>query len=363
MTSNPAPSAPKSWPRRHMAWLMAGAVLLVGGVVYAALARPWEPRPAVVAVEIVSEGPVVQVLAVNGRVAASQAVKVRSAVSGQAIEVHAEEGASVRTGDVLVQLDTAQPRALLDQARAALDAGLVRQQQAQANADRARALGDNATRSAREDAELSLTAASNEASRLRAAVDQAQSQLAQYTITAPLDGVVLDRAVDRGQLVDTQTELFTIADLGQLLVETDVDEIYSSRIQAGLKVLLKPAGDSVAKDGTVIFAAPSVDPATGGRAIKIAFDNAVDLPVGLTVNANIIVSETDAALSVPRSAIVTEGTQNHLLVLENGIVVERSIAFSDWPAGRVIVTDGLAAGDAVILVPAAVKPGQAAVAG
>lgn len=363
MTSNPARSAPKSWARRHMVWLVICGVLLVAGAVYAALERPWEPKSAVIGVEIVAEGPVVQVLAVNGRVAASQAVKIRSAVSGQAIEVWGEEGTSVRNGDVLLQLDTAQPTAMLDQAQAALDAGLVRQQQAQAAADRARALGDNATRSAREDAELSLTAASNEVSRLRAAVSQAQSQLGQYTITSPLDGVVLVRSVDRGQLVDTQTELFTVADLGQLLVETDVDEIYSSRIRAGLRALLKPAGDSVAQDGRVIFAAPTVDPSTGGRAIKIAFESAVDLPVGLTVNANIIVSEADAALSIPRSAIVTEGTQNHVLLLEDGLVTERAIEFSDWPAERVIVTDGLAVGDAVILQPATVIPGQPAVAG
>jgi len=340
-----------------------GGVLLVGCGSYAVLERPWEAKPAEVPVEVVTAGPVLQVLAINGRVAASKSVKVRSAVSGQAIDVLAEEGATVRAGDVLVQLDIAQPKALLDQARSALDAGLVRQQQAQANADRARALGDNATRAAREDAELSLTAASNEVSRLRAAVDQAESQLAQYTITAPLDGVVLDRAVDRGQLVDTQTELFTVADLGQLLVETDVDEIYSSRIRAGLKALLKPAGDSISQDGTVIFAAPTVDPSTGGRAIKIAFDNPVDLPVGLTVNANVIVSETRAALSVPRSAIVSDGTQNHVLVLENGRIVDRTIDFSDWPAERVIVTNGLDIGDAVVLEPTAVTPGQTAVAG
>lgn len=358
----PAPK-PQRGRRRGKPWLFAGLFLLIAGGVYSYIERPWEPRPAIVAVEVMAEGPHVQVLAVNGRVAARHAVKVRAAVTGQAIEVRAEEGASVSAGDVLVQLDTAQPMALLDQARAALDAGMVRQQQAQANVDRARALGENATRSAREDAELALSAASNEVSRLRAALDQAQSQLAQYTITSPLDGVILDRAVDRGQLVDTQTELFTIADLGQLLVETDVDEIYSSRIRAGLKALLRPAGDSVPQDGTVIFAAPTVDPSTGGRAIKIAFDSPVDLPVGLTVNANIIVSQTDAALSLPRSAIVSEGTQNHVLVLKNGIVAQRPIDFSDWPAERVVVTDGLAAGDVVILDPTAVSVGRAVVAG
>ena len=344
--------------RRRWAWIAAVAVLMLGGG-YAGFAQPWRSPTVRVAVETAQPGPVSQVLALNGRVAARQAVKIRSSVTAQAIEVAAEVGAKVSAGDLLVQLNTSQPRAQVDQAQAALDAGVVQQQQAQANAERARALGENATRVAREDAERALVAAGNEVARLQAGLDQAQSQLALYTIAAPIAGVVLDRAVDRGQIVDIQSELFTIADLSQLVVETDVDEIYSARMQTGLKALLRPAGYSVAQDGTVIFAAPTVDPSTGGRAIKIAFDASVDLPVGLTVNANIIVSETPSALSVPRGAILTEGTGSHLLVIENGVAVSRPVTFLDWPAERVMVTGGLVAGDLVILDPASVTPGQA----
>lgn len=361
MTPTPQPANEMPPRRRRWGWLI-GVLLIAGGGAYAYLERPWQTKPAVVAVEVATAGPVSQVLAVNGRVVARDAVKVRSAVSGQAVDVRVREGETVAVGDVLVQLDTAQPKAVLDQAKAALEAGRIKQQQAQANSDRARALGQNATRSTQEDAELSLTAASSEVARLQAAVDQAASLLGQYTITAPLSGVVLDSAVDRGQLVDAQTELFTVADLSQLLVETDVDELYSSRIREGLKVLLKPVGDSVPRDGTIVFAAPTVDPSTGGRAIKIAFDAPVDLPVGLTVNANIIVAEVADALSIPRGAILTEGTKSHVLVLDGELVAARHISFSDWPAARVIVTSGLVAGDRVILDPATVAPGQAAVA-
>lgn len=346
--------------RRRWVWGALVAVL-IGGAGYAAIVQPWRGRAASVAVEVLQPGPVSQVLALNGRVAARQVVKIRSSVVAQAIDVAAEVGATVTAGDLLVQLNTSQPRALVDQAEAALDAGLVQQQQARANADRARALGDNVTRVAREDAERGLVAAGNEVARLQAALDQAQSQLALYTITAPISGVVLDRAVDRGQLVDTQSELFTIADLTHLVVETDVDEIYSGRMQQGLKALLKPAGYSVAQTGQVIFAAPTVDPATGGRAIKIAFDEVVDLPVGLTVNVNIIVSETPSALSVPRAAIVTEGAESHVLVVEDGRAVSRAMSFLDWPADRVMVTEGLTAGERVVLDPATISPGQAVV--
>ncbi|KKB76407.1 hypothetical protein VW29_19800 [Devosia limi DSM 17137] len=336
---------------------MSGLAVLAGAT-YASLERPWEPKPTRVAVEIVSADPFAQVLAVNGRVVARDTVTVRAAVSAQARDVLVDEGDSVAAGDTLIQLDATQPRTLVDQARAALDAGLVSQAQAQANADRANALGENAARSTREDAALAVLSAANEVARLQAALEQARNQLAQYTIVAPLSGVVLDRKVDRGQLVDPQSELLTIANLDDLLVATDVDELYSSRIRNGLKALLKPVGDTVPQHGSVVFASPSIDPATGGRAIKIAFDEAVDLPVGLTINANIIIAETDAALTVPRGAIITQGTDSHVLVLDDGRAAVRPIEFSDWPAPRVIVTQGLSAGDVVIVDPTAIAAGQ-----
>src|SRR5690606_26454372 len=122
------------------------------------------------------------------------------------------------------------------------------------------------------------------------------------------------------QLVDLQSDLFVIADTRDLVVETDIDELYSAFVREGLKALLKPVGTSIVQGGTVVFAAPRVDSATGGREIKIAFDEKVSLPVGLTVNANVIVNEVGNALSVPRSAIVSEAGKSYVLVLENRIV-------------------------------------------
>jgi hypothetical protein len=80
--------------------------------------------------------------------------------------------------------------------------------------------------------------------------------------------------------------------------------------------------------------------------------------VGLTVNANVIVAKADNALSVPRGAIVTEGAESHVMVIEDGIAVIRSIQFDDWPAEQVIVTEGLNAGDAVIVDATKVAPGD-----
>lgn len=344
--------------KRRWGWLVVLLLLVGGAGAYAWVERPWEARATSVATETVAEGPVSQVLAVNGRIAARTSVTVRAAVSSQAVLIGAAEGDQVSAGQVLVELDTALVQAQWQQAKAALEAQHVKQSLAAATAERTRALGENTPRFSIQDAELALAAAVNETARLQAALDQVDKQRAQYTITAPISGVVLSRGVDQGQLVDPQTELFVVADTDDLVVETDVDELYSSRVAAGLKALLKPVGATVAQHGTVVFAAPTVDASTGGRAIKIAFDDPVSLPVGLTVNANVIVAEVPNSLSIPRGAIVTEGTQSHVLVIEDGVAVTRPITFDDWPAERVIVTSGLAAGDVVILDPAAVSAGD-----
>ncbi len=364
MASSDSSSRPKPRRRkRRLFWPVVLVLLVLVGGAYAYLERPWEPKPKSVSTETLTPGPVTQALAVNGRIAASKSVTVRSAVAAQALTVNADVGDMVNADAVLVELDAALVEAQLEQARSALEAQQVRQRQAEATATRTEALGENTTRANREEAELTLAGAVNETARLQAALEQVQRQVAQYTIRAPMAGVILSRGVDEGQLVDVQTELFVIADTADLVVETDVDELYSSRVAAGLKALLKPVGASISQPGTVTFAAPTVDTATGGRAIKIAFDEPVSLPVGQTVNANVIVDEVANALSIPRSAIVTDGALSHVFIIANGVAVRRDIAFDDWPAERVVVTEGLATGDVVIVNPAGLEAGDLVSAG
>lgn len=343
-------------------WLIAVAFLLILGGGYVAVARPWEIKPVVVKMETVANGPVSQVLAVNGRVAARRSVVLRSTVQARLVSVSADIGDAVVAGQLIAQLDDSAPKAFVEQAAAALEAGKVRRDQARVSLERTQALADNVTRATLNDSQAEFDVADQEVSRLQALFSQAKAQLDQYVFRAPFDGVILSRAAEQGQIVDAQSELFTLADIGELLVETDVDELYSSQIRPGLKALLKPAGGTVSQSGKVSFAAPTVDPQTGGRAVKISFDVPVSLPIGLTVNANIVVAENPDAISVPRSAVSTAGTRSFVLVDDAGVARERDVTIVDWPAERLEITTGLGVGDRVILEPDKVKVGRAVAA-
>lgn len=311
----------------------------------------------------VQEQAATQVLAVNGLVKAQTSVSLGSVVVGRVLSVHADEGDSVNQGELLVQIDSALAHSKVEQAQAAMAAQQVKQRQATVNAARAKALGPNATEARREEADLNVEANTSETARLKAALKQAQHELDQHKVLAPINGVVLSRNVEPGQIVTTQTELFEIANTDELIVEVDVDEVYSEHVQIGQKAVLSPVGSSAQLHGYINFLAPSVNTSTGGRLVKIAFDQPIFLPVGQTVNVNIIVNEFEKALSIPRRAIMREGAEKFIYVNDGGVAAKRLITFEDWPSDQLVVTEGLAVGDIVILNTDGISPGDAISAG
>ena len=74
-----------------------------------------------------------------------------------------------------------------------------------------------------------------------------------------------------------------------------------------------------------------------------------ELPVGLSVDVNVVVDRTPNAITVPRQAIRDIATQPHVFVVRDGTLVSQAITFIDWPAQSVIVTSGLKIGDLVVL--------------
>lgn len=333
-------------------WVLAGVfVFCLGGLAWWQLGAETSPM---VAVETATLGPVTRVLAVNGKIAARFSVQVRSAVSGTVSELLADEGDRVVKGAVLAQLDARSQAAIVSQAQSALEQGRIKQAQAAAKYGRDRDLGGIIARSQLEDAKLALEGAAQEVARLQALLDQATLQLDRYTVTAPMAGTVMTRAVDPGQLVDPATALFTLADLSDLIVQADVDEGYASHIALGQRAALQLVGRSDTLPGAVVFVSPRVDPATGGLAIRIGFDTALVAPVGLTVTANIVVDQRQA-MTVPRTAL----SGGAVFLLVEGRAVQTPVIVIDWPAERLIVTFGLTEGDRVIIDSTGLSEGQA----
>lgn len=352
-TKRSRPSARWRWGL----WIGLACAAGIGGwLIYA---QPWQAGIPVVSVEIVAPGSVTRVLAVNGRIAALRSVAVRSTVAGTLGTALAEEGDAVSEGAILARLDDTSQQAAVRQATAALEQQLLVEAQARATLARTEALGGNVSRVTLDDARSALQRAEQEVGRLRALVDQAQFQLTKFSIIAPITGTILTRGVEPGQVVDLTTTLFTLGDLSELVVETDVDESYGTQIKTGMPAVLQLIGEESKLDGKVSFVSPVVDADTGGLAVKIAFAEPQTAPVGLTVTANIIVDRRDAAISVPRAALVANGAERSVFVTEGEKARRVPVTIVDWPADRLIVTSGLKPGDRLITDPDNLADGQA----
>jgi len=344
-------------------WLWSIGIVLAGGAGLALFLQPWTAGPMPVVFELVEPAPVTRVLAVNGRIAARHSVDVRALVGGALTDVRVAEGESVQMQAELARLNSTAQQAQVRQAIAGLDAALVAQDQALDTFARTEALGANVARTALESATRAVQSAAQEVARATALVDQAQAQLENYVIRAPMTGTVLALHVEPGQSIDPSTVLMRVADLEQLMVETDVDEAYAVQVDAGQRAVLQLAGETAMREGRVARVSQWVDAATGGLAVEIVFDAPVTAPVGLTVTANIIVDSRDAALTAPRAAIRAEDGGYAVFVVVDGVARRRPVSVIDWPAARLIVTEGLAPGDRVILDATGISDGQAVRAG
>ena len=352
-TSSGVPSGQQ--PRRWWVWLTAAGVgALAGGL---AFLQPWGPAVMPVAVEQVTLAPVTRLLAVNGRIAAVHAVDVRALVGGSLTQVAVSEGQSVNAGQVLARIDATAQDAVVRQALAGLDAALVAQEQAEATYARSLSLQANISAAALQADRRAMQSALQDVARMTALLEQAQVQLSRHTLRAPIRGTIVALDAEVGQIADMATVLMTLADLDELNVETDVDETYANQVAVGQRAILRFAGETQTRTGAVRTVAGRVDAATGGLSVRIGFDTAVIAPIGLTVTANIVVDQRDAALTVPRTALVSEDGTTAVFLARDGSARLQPVSVIDWPAARLVVTEGLSPGDWVITDAAGLSDG------
>ena len=169
-------------------------------------------------------------------------VDVGTQVSGIVERIYVDFNSVVKKGQLLAELDRSNLNEQLTQAKTSVSNAQSNLTLAQQQFDRVKILYDNkaATLEAYESATNSLNLAKNQLRTAQSDLSRAQTNLSYATITSPIDGVIMDKAVEEGQTVassfNTPT-LFTIAnDLTQMQVEAKVDEADIGEVKAGQPV-------------------------------------------------------------------------------------------------------------------------------
>lgn len=169
-------------------------------------------------------------------------VEVKSKASGEILEIGVEIGDRVERDALIVRIDRRQPRNGLAQAEAELEVARARLANAEAQQRRAENLfkAQSLAETSLEQAVLDTATARAEVVRAHVAVENAQIALDDTDVLAPISGIVIEKNVERGQVISSPTQdvgggtlLLKMADLGRVRVRSLVDEIDIGKIRVG----------------------------------------------------------------------------------------------------------------------------------
>lgn len=275
----------------------------------------------------VDKGPVVGRVTATGTVSATVTVQVGAQVSGRLQTLNADFNSKVTRGQVLAKLDPSLFEAQVSMAAAnekAALAGLARAQAQEKDAQRkfarSKVLADQklvpladleGAQAEVEVAQANIQSAEASLAQARAARQQSQVNLAYTTITSPIDGTVVSRAVDVGQTVAASLQaptLFTIAEnLSKMQVDTNVSEADVGKLADGMEASFSvDAFPNRVFKGVIrqIRYAPQVvqNVVTYDAVIDVANDELLLRP-GMTANVSFIYARSDDALRVPNAAL------------------------------------------------------------
>lgn len=300
---------------------------------------------------VVAETSVQRSITASGSVSAWEEVPVGAETGGLvAVAVLVDEGAWVRQGQVLVRLNDALLRAQLSQQDAALASAEALQAQQDAALERARELRERGflSQAALDNAIANQRTAQAQVAAARAARSETATRLDQTNIRAPVSGLIISRAVTRGQIVQPGAELFRMVRDGRLELNAQAPEAELPLIRAGMPAVVTSA-EAGEVSGTVRIVTPEVDPQTRLGVARITLSPGSGLRPGMFARAVIDVGARPG-LTVPSAAVVyREGKAGVYLIGPNDVVRFQPVIPGARNGDDVIVTSGLAAGQRVVV--------------
>ncbi len=361
-------------------------LLFLGGWVFTACNKPAAPPrfgPAEVSVLTLGTEKVVLTTELPGRIAPFLVAEIRPQVNGLLLKRLFQEGANVKEGELLYQIDPTPYQAAYDQAKAAL--GLTESEIALAEANlpairlraerlkglaEIRAVGqqdyDDAAAALRQ-AEANIKVRKTAVDVNKAAMETARIQLSYTPIKAPISGRIGKSNITVGALVSAYQP-------NPLAVIQQLDPIYVDVTQASADLLrlkkslesgkLKRSGEShkvrlLLEDGsgyplpgTLQFRDVTVDPTAGTVTLRLVFPNpdAVLLP-GMFVRAIVEEGVSEEALLAPQQGVTRDNKGNAIAWVVNAsdIVEQRALVVNRALGDKWLVEKGLAPGDRLIM--------------
>jgi membrane fusion protein, multidrug efflux system len=302
-----------------------------------------------------------------GRTTASLTSEVRPQVSGILKARTFEEGAKVKAGQMLYQIDSSMYRAQLDQATADLASARAQLESAKSRSERFAKLSEieGVSKQEADDARATFQQATAAVAQKQAALQAARINIGYTAISAPISGRIGTSAVTVGALVTANQPqpLAVIRSLDPIYVDLTQSSEERLRLRAQLgagtlkagtaKVkLVLGDGSTYAHEGTLEFSEVAVDAATGTVTLRAQFPNPDDILLpGMYVRAVLDQAVAQDAILAPQQGVThdAKGGAMAMVVGANATVEIRPLTADRAIGDRWLVTSGLKAGDKLIV--------------
>ncbi|WP_171013530.1 efflux RND transporter periplasmic adaptor subunit [Chitinivorax sp. B] len=287
---------------------------------------------------VVQSGQIAQALTAIGSLRANESVVLRPEVAGRITQIHFREGQQVKRGALLFSLDASEQEAQLKATQ--VDGELAK--------DRLKRL-----QSLKQDNYVSQQAldeqqSSDQQARAKIALDRAR--LAKTRIAAPFDGVLGLRQVSPGAYVQPGQELVKLEDDSVLKVDFRVPEAFINQLGAGKAIqIVVDAAPGQEFTGSISAFDTTVDEKTRSLLVRASTLNITgQLKPGMFARIRIPLARPMAVI-VPEQAIVAKGGSSLVFRVVDGKAVPAKVTLGNRRPGEVEVTQGLKAGERVVV--------------
>ena len=302
-------------------WL--AALIIIGltfwfGYFYTARQKPVEKKLVPVEVETVTTSSIEQIIELTGWIKASQVVDIASKVTGRLESlavvsddgrtVPVEEGLAVKKGQLLAVIDHDVYLAQLAAARAAFEASKVQLADALREKERMMKLFESgsSTAQARDKAVTTAEIAEASLNTAKANLELAMVNLRESEIVSPIDGVITEKYIDQGNMINMGGKIVRVADVAAVKIIGSVSEKEAGSIVAGTPAIITVDALTGQRFETKVYSVyPALDELTHTIQIEIRLDNEqMKLKPGMFASISLVTSRKENTVVIPRDVIL-----------------------------------------------------------
>lgn len=302
----------------------------------------------------------------SGEIMAGAKATVAPKVSARIAAVQVQMGDKVSKGQVLFELEATDARHAISMSEAGVGvarAGVNKAGQAVADAElnyeRSKTLyeGQAISKAQFDQAESTLNhavysaqLAKEQLAQAEAALQNAQENLNNFVVTAPISGLVAAVNIENGEMAGPQTTAITLVNLDPVKVKVNLSENVISAIRPGVEIPVEISALNKTVTGTVAAIAPQADPATRAFPVEICLNNKEgDIKAGMVASLRLETGISQGAVAVPADAVLERDGQYSVFLLIDGMAKETPVKTGISSGQLTEIKEGVQKGQEVIV--------------